>query len=78
MHSTAARSVYGGTTTTEKGLIMKIRVVLSIDIDPKEWVDLYGLDNAESIRDDVKDYVLYGVQGMTRFGEVDATVALSN
>lgn len=56
---------------------MKIRVELTIELDPEDWTCTFGVAR-EDVRRDVKDYVLYLVQGAGCFGsgEVPATVTL--
>lgn len=41
---------------------MKVRVLLSIDVDPDRWATDYGIDKRE-VRADVTRYVEYLVQG---------------
>lgn len=41
---------------------MKVRVLLSIDVDPDRWATEYGIDKRE-VRADVTRYVEYLVQG---------------
>lgn len=40
---------------------MKVRVTLTIDVDPEAWTLAYGTE-PDQIRDDVKTYVLGTVQ----------------
>lgn len=42
---------------------MKVRVTLSIDVDPEAWTDTYGIEGAAEIRADVKQYVRGLVSG---------------
>lgn len=42
---------------------MKVRVVLSIEVDADEWAEQYGTGTAaREVATDVKEYVLYAVQ----------------
>ena len=42
---------------------MKVRVVLSIEVDADEWAEQYGTGaSAREVATDVKEYVLYAVQ----------------
>lgn len=36
---------------------MKIRVELTVDIDPGAWTLNYGVEGAKEIREDVRNYV---------------------
>lgn len=40
---------------------MKVRVSLTIDIDPEVWTLNYGIEGAAAIRDDVKEAVKHAV-----------------
>jgi hypothetical protein len=40
---------------------MRVRVVLTMDVEENEWASEYGLDTSE-VRDDVRQYILNGVQ----------------
>jgi hypothetical protein len=35
---------------------MKVRIVLTVDVDPEAWANEYGVDRSE-VREDVKRYV---------------------
>lgn len=35
---------------------MKIKVTLTLDIDPEAWTENYGVESAEEIREDVQSY----------------------
>lgn len=41
---------------------MKIRVTLSLEVDPKIWDDLYSVELPDEIRLDVKSYIANDVQ----------------
>lgn len=41
---------------------MKVRVTLTIEVDPESWDMTYGVE-PERIRTDVREYVLNQVQG---------------
>ena len=41
---------------------MKVSVNLTIDVDPEAWTLAYGVEGAAAIREDVRGYVLNGVQ----------------
>lgn len=43
---------------------MKITVPLTIEVDTDEWTRAYGVEGAGRIREDVRLYVLNGVQNM--------------
>jgi hypothetical protein len=36
---------------------MKLKISLVVQVDPKAWQEIYGIDS-ESVRDDVRAYVL--------------------
>ena len=40
---------------------MKVRISLTVDIDPDAWTMNYGVEGAEAIRKDVREYVTHGV-----------------
>lgn len=45
---------------------MKIKVSLTLDIDPQAWADMYGVD-VPAVREDVKNYAENIV--LTQFGQ---------
>jgi phosphoribosylformimino-5-aminoimidazole carboxamide ribonucleotide (ProFAR) isomerase len=45
---------------------MKVKVSLTLDIDPQAWADTYGID-ASAVREDVKNYAENIV--LTQFGQ---------
>ena len=58
---------------------MKISVPLVIEVDPREWncgefAGLTGRELAEAVREDVRRYVEYSVQGLNLLSEADARV----
>lgn len=56
---------------------MKISVTLIVELhDPEDWTTTFGVEGAREIRQDVKDYIGYGVQAYGVFGngEVKATI----
>ena len=53
---------------------MKIRVVLTVEVDPQAWKDEYGNDN---VREDVRTYALNAVQQSSGMIETDASVSLA-
>jgi hypothetical protein len=56
---------------------MKISVNVTIELpDPEQWTATFGVEGAKDIREDVKQYVGYGVASMGVFGngEVQAEV----
>lgn len=55
---------------------MKISVNLSIEIDPTNWVILRDGNSASEVREDIKEYVLYSVQGLAGIQESGAKVTL--
>lgn len=40
---------------------MKVRVILSVEIDEAAWEDIYG-DCGESLRDEIRNYVLHNMR----------------
>lgn len=52
---------------------MKISITLTIDVDPNEWAENYGIDKSE-VREDVKTYVHSTVQGAPGMQDVEAEV----
>jgi hypothetical protein len=42
---------------------MKVRITLTVEIDPEEWTTAYGVEGAQEIRADVKQYVANGIAG---------------
>lgn len=55
---------------------MKIKISLTIEVDPKEWG--YGTgDSAAEVRADVRRYVLNSVQNLAGIAESDATVTMA-
>jgi hypothetical protein len=58
---------------------IKIRVTLSIEVDPKEWHAVYGNgDQPAQVRDDVKSYVFTAVSESAGMDESEAQVTLLN
>lgn len=58
---------------------MKVRVVLTVELDVEDWTTAYGVSGASEIRQDVREYILNMVQQGETFcstGEVPATVTL--
>jgi hypothetical protein len=55
---------------------MKVRVEITVEVDPKEWAEEYSMTDAsaKAVREDVRGYVLEGVvstyAGMTRMLKV--------
>ena len=47
---------------------MKVRIALTVDIDPEMWTLNYGVESAEAIRSDVKAYcedtIVSGLHGL--------------
>lgn len=41
---------------------MKVRVVLTVEVDPANWESVYGTPSSE-LRDDVRSYVVEQVRG---------------
>jgi hypothetical protein len=57
---------------------VKIRVPLTIEVDPAEWDLIYGSGkSAAEIREDVRAYVLNAVQGQPGIEESGAVVTLA-
>lgn len=59
---------------------MFVSVTLTVALkDPGEWTTTFGIEGRAAIRQDVKEYVINGVQGMGVFGngEVDADITLT-
>lgn len=54
---------------------MKIAVTVVIEVNPEEWVDIYGTDRAD-VRQDVKEYVLNDIQQSAGMQDTGATVTL--
>ena len=54
---------------------MKISITLTIDVDPDEWADNYGIEKSE-VREDVKTYVRTAVQQAPGMQDVDAEVRI--
>lgn len=52
---------------------MKVRVTVTVEIDPEEWATAYGVEGTQAIRDDVKQYVANGVDGAS-----DAPITVLN
>lgn len=58
---------------------MKIRVVLSIEVDPEEWHAVYGNgDQPAQVRDDIKSYVFTAICDSAGMDESEAQVTLLN
>lgn len=56
---------------------MKISVNLTVTVDPQRWDAVYGAgDRPEEVRNDVRRYVLYSVQGLAGIEESRATVEI--
>lgn len=51
---------------------MKIKVSITVEIDPADWTQAFGVDGAAAIREDVKAYIGDGVSqgGVFGTGEV--------
>jgi hypothetical protein len=41
---------------------MKVRVTLTIDVNPEEWTEAYGVEGRREIADDVRSLVRYSVR----------------
>lgn len=41
---------------------MKVRLILTVDVDPEEWTAEHGTTGAAAIRTDVRDYVRHAVR----------------
>jgi len=56
---------------------MKVSVNLTVDVNVKDWITTFGTERG-NVRQDVKDYVLYLVQGAGVFGngEVENTITM--
>jgi hypothetical protein len=54
---------------------MKVRIVMTIDVDPDEWVAVYG-GRRDGVREDVKDYAFHNVVESAGIKESGATVTL--
>jgi len=52
---------------------MKISITLTIDVDPEQWADNYGIEKSD-VRGDVKTYVHNAVQQAPGMQDVDAEV----
>ncbi len=60
---------------------MKVRVALTIEVDPKVWAnsngyltDADGKYTAAEVRDDIRNYVFHLVQGSPMVDETEAEV----
>lgn len=63
---------------------MKIRIPITIDVDPQKWAAAFGLDvdatgtpKAADLRQDVRSYFLNLVQGSSAVDETDAEVTIA-
>lgn len=45
--------------------VMKVRVVLTLDVDAEEWCGMYGLASRGEVREDVRRYLLEVVRSST-------------
>lgn len=62
-----------------EGPDMFVSITLTVALkDAAEWTTTFGIAGRAAIRQDVKDYVVNGVQGMGVFGngEVEADITL--
>jgi hypothetical protein len=41
---------------------MKVRITLTLDIDPERWESVYGTER-EQLRDDVRSYIEHSIWG---------------
>jgi hypothetical protein len=58
---------------------MKVRIALSVDIDPELWAEYAGSgDTAAEVREDVKAYALAQVQGAALIQDADGSVTPAN
>lgn len=56
---------------------MTISVTVIVELaDPSQWTDAFGVEGHEAITNDVKWYIVNGVDGVFGNGEVDADVYL--
>jgi hypothetical protein len=56
---------------------MKVRVVLSVDVDAELWARYGGCEEgAAAVRDDVREYILNQVQGAALVEEAEGSVEL--
>jgi glutaredoxin-related protein len=56
---------------------MKIRMVVTIEIDPADWTAQFDVEGAAAIRQDVKDYVEYNVlPGVFSHGDIPAEITV--
>lgn len=54
---------------------MRIAVQMVIEVDAEAWAEEYGIEKAD-VRQDVKNYVLNGIQTAAGIEATDATVTL--
>ncbi len=55
---------------------MKVRVTITVEVDPEIWTLEYGVNSTAEIRDDVKTYVVVAVRDSAA-SEVGAFEVLS-
>ena len=58
---------------------MKIRMTVTIELDPKDWTATFGTESTTEIREDVKSYVQYNLleAGELGSGAVPATFTVT-
>lgn len=50
--------------SAKEGTGMKIRIALTIEVDPQEWASVYGTDtDARSVRQDVQEWAKHTLLG---------------
>jgi hypothetical protein len=54
---------------------VKVAITISVEIkDPTEWTTAFGMEGAQAIRADVKEYIGNTAQGLAVWDEVEAEV----
>ncbi|MFJ5103230.1 hypothetical protein [Streptomyces sp. NPDC088554] len=53
---------------------MKVRMTFTVDVDPEQWCEQFGVATHAEVRDDVRSYYLNQLQQSPRTLDVQATV----
>jgi hypothetical protein len=53
---------------------VKVKISVTVEVNPQEWTQTYGVEGAKEIREDVKSYIVGQIQGSAAADECSMTV----
>lgn len=53
---------------------MRVKISMTVEVNPEEWTLAYGVEGAAAIREDVKSYIRGQVQGSAAADECSLEV----